>query len=115
MRKVAADAAPLGVHIPGGLGRVGVRVAELDAIVNVIADRLDQRPSLRDVAECRPGELDEAVGLAVTAAEQIDQRFDRKPLQRMLLRAGASSSGAPESAIRKSADSVSRPCGAWMT
>ncbi len=108
MREVPAHAPGRLVRMPGGLGRVGIRVAKLDASVDVIADRMDQWPSLGDVTEFRPRELDETVGLAVTAAEQIDQRFDGELFQRMLhMAAGATSSGAPRSAIRKSADSVS--------
>ena len=63
-------------------------VAELDVSVDVIADRLHQRPALGDVPEFRPGQLKEAVGLAVAAAEQINQRVNGKFLQRMLDRLG---------------------------
>ena len=98
---------------PRRLGRVRMLVAELDVLVDVIADRLHQRPALRDVAELRPGRADEAVGLAVAAAEQIDQRFDGQLLQRMLDRPGRHLVRLAAVLIRKSVDSVESPAGAW--
>jgi hypothetical protein len=56
---------------------------------------LHQLPSLRDIAELGPRDLDEAIGFAITAAEQIDQRIDREVLQGMLL-------GARRHLIRRS-------------
>ena len=103
MGEVAANAAPFAVRIPGGFGRAGVLVAEGDAVVDVIADRLDQRPSLGDFAELRPRDLDEAIGFAITAAHEIDQRLDRQLLQRMLLgvrRDLVRRSGVPDQKVR---------------
>src|ERR1700683_459652 len=69
MGKVAADAAALLVRLPGAFGRARVRVAELDVAVDVIANRLHQRPALGRGAEFGPRQLDEAIGFAVPAAE----------------------------------------------
>src|SRR5208282_341219 len=85
MGEVAAHAAALGMRVPGGFGRAGVLVAEFDAVVDVVADRLHQRPAFCDIAELGPRDLYETIGFAVTAAEQIDQRLDRELLQGMLI------------------------------
>src|SRR4051812_18443633 len=69
-----------------GFGRVGVRVAESDALVHVVADRLHQRPALRHLAEGCPGELAETIGFAIAAAEEVTERLHRELLQRDLLR-----------------------------
>ncbi len=74
------------MRIPGRFGRAGVLGADCEAVVDVVADRLNQRPSLCDIAELGPRDLGEAIGLAITAAQQIDQRLDRQLLQRMLRR-----------------------------
>jgi hypothetical protein len=49
-------------------------IAELDVPVHKIADRLHARPSGRACAEALPGNLAELVGLAISAAEQVDER-----------------------------------------
>ena len=67
------------------MNRTRVLIAEFYPVVNVITDRLNQRPPFRSIAERRPGDLGKAIGLAVPAAEQINERLDRKLLKRMLL------------------------------
>ena len=63
----------------------------------------------------RPGEVGEPVGLAIAAAEQIDDRVLRQLLDRRLRRADrARTSGSPVSPIWKSAKIFSRPAGATM-
>ena len=74
------------MRIPGRLGRARVLVAEFDAIMDVIADRLHQRPTLRSLAEQGPRRVRQAIGLAVAATEQIDQDLHRQVFQCMLLR-----------------------------
>jgi hypothetical protein len=54
--EIPAHAAPLGVGVPGRLCRARVLVTELYAIVDIVADRLNQRPPLGDIAE--PGPCD---------------------------------------------------------
>ena len=49
-----------------------------------VADRLHQRPARLHLAEQRPRDLGEPVGLAVAAAQQEDQRVDRQLLEPML-------------------------------
>jgi hypothetical protein len=56
-----------------------VSIPELNMVIHIIADSLNQRPSLGDVAELRPGEGHKKVGLAVTATQQINQRLDWQP------------------------------------
>src|SRR6201987_5260285 len=85
MSEVTADAATLAMRVPSSLGWTRVLIAEFYPVVNVIADRLNQRPSFRCIAERGPGDLGKAIGLAVPAAEQINERLDRKLLKRMLL------------------------------
>jgi hypothetical protein len=52
--EVSAHTASLGMRIPCRLGRAGVSVAENDAIVDIIADRIRQRPTLRNLSEQGP-------------------------------------------------------------
>ena len=114
--EVAADAAPLGMRIPGGLGRAGMLVAEFDAIMDVIADRLHQRPALRNLPEQRP-RLVSISGRSRNSGCRAD-RSEHSPagLQAHAAPPAArSSSGSPLSRIRKSADIVRRPAGARIT
>ena len=84
--EVPANAAPLVMGIPRRSGPARVLVTEPHAVVDVIADRLNQRPSLADFAESGPCETDQAIRLAITAAEQINQDVHRQRLQRTLRR-----------------------------
>ena len=54
-------------------------------MVDIIADRLRQRPTLRNLSEQRPCQIRQAIDLAVAAAEQIDQNLHRQVFERMLL------------------------------
>ena len=76
--EVPAHAASLGMGIPRRLCRAGMGVAEGDAIVDIVADRLHQRPTLRNLREQGPRRIRQAIGLAVAAAEQIDQHLHRQ-------------------------------------
>ena len=75
MRKVAANAGALLVDIVRRLHVMGVLVAEGDVVVDEVDDRLHPRPALRRVAEQRPGDVSELVGLAIAARHQILQDF----------------------------------------
>ena len=55
--------------------------------VDEIADRLDATPAGRGVAEQLPGDRQQALGIAVAAPEQKDQRLLGQRLDRRLLRA----------------------------
>src|SRR5262249_17764630 len=55
VRKVAADAAPLDHHLGRGLGGARVLIAETHVRMDEVADRLHARPTLRRLAETRPG------------------------------------------------------------
>ena len=87
MGEVAAHAALLVIRVPGGVGRAGVLIAEGDAVVNVVADRLHPRPP-GGIARTgsRPGR--QLVGLAIAAAEQKDQDVIRQVLEGGLSRVG---------------------------
>jgi len=76
--KVAAHAATLDHDVGGGPGRAGVLVAEGDMGMNEIADRLHARPARRCRAEAGPSRVHETIGLAVSAAQQEDQRVVRQ-------------------------------------
>jgi hypothetical protein len=56
------------------------------AIVDIIADRFHERPTLPDLPKKGPRHIRQAIGLAIAAAEQIDQDLHRQVFQRMLLR-----------------------------
>src|ERR1700746_237181 len=89
MSEVTADAPTLAMRVPSSLDWTRVLIAEFYPVVNVIADRLNQRPSFRSIAERRPGDLGKAIGLAVPAAEKVNERLGRKLLKRMLLGVGS--------------------------
>ena len=116
MGEVAADAACAPCR-PSQAVRVGagVLVAEGDAVVDVVADRLDPRPARRRIAEQRPGGVREPVGVAVAAAQQEDEHVVGQVLDRVLL--GVRHDGIGLAASRctmKSVEIVSRPAGATM-
>ena len=54
-------------------------------VIYVVANCLNERPSLSHIAKFGPGELHEPIRLAIAAAEQINERFDGKLFQSMLL------------------------------
>ncbi len=59
-------------------------IAERQVLVDIIADRLHQRPARRHVPEQRPRDVGETVGLAVAAAEQKNQRLHRQVFEGVL-------------------------------
>src|ERR1700692_3094 len=85
MGEIPAHAPAFGMGVPCRLGRACMLIAELDAIVNVIADRLHQMPTSANISELRPCDIDEAVGLAISAAEEENERVHRQVRERMLL------------------------------
>src|SRR5271166_2696504 len=90
--------------LPGGHGLARMLVAEGDVAMDEIADRLDARPSRRRAFEEFPGHRGQAVGLAVTAAQEKDQRLGRQVLDRVL-------SGRRDNYIRQAGimnDAISR-------
>src|SRR5271155_2932105 len=84
MGKVAANAESFPVPVPSRARRACVRVAEGQAVMHIVANRLDACPSWRHATEKRPGGIRETVGLAVAAAEQKFQRLDGQILYRDL-------------------------------
>ena len=73
MGEVPAHASPLRECVRCRPRGIGVRVAEADALVDEIADRLNALPPRRDAAEHAPRDIRQLVGLAIAAAEEIDQ------------------------------------------
>jgi hypothetical protein len=59
-------------------------VAKGDVAMDVIADRLDARPTGGRLGEELPGDVGQAVGLALAAAQEIDDRLGRQVLDRVL-------------------------------
>src|SRR5215208_6082326 len=88
MSKVAADAKALFMPIPRRARRTGIRIAEGQAVVHIVADRLNPLPPWPHVAEARPGGIREAIGLAVSAAEKKLERLRGQVLDRNLTRTG---------------------------
>ena len=84
MGKVPAYAAPLDERLHGGPCRACMGIAEAQVIVHEIADRLNARPTGRRPAEIRPGEIHQALGLAITAGQKIHQRIVRQFADLML-------------------------------
>ena len=95
VRKVAADALAFVEDFPGRHRRARMLVAEGDVAMDEIADRLNACPARRRVAEEVPGRLGQAVGLAVAAAQEKNQRLVRQILYRVLPAEGATASGRP--------------------
>src|SRR5215207_7364465 len=85
MGVVTADPALLGVSLSGCAGRARVLVAERDMVVDEVADRLHPHPAGRRRREQPPSLVRQAVGFAVPAAEQKQQRVYGQRLNRMLL------------------------------
>ena len=88
MGEVPTHAGALLIGFPGGLGRTRVLVAEGEVVVDEVADRLHASPSGRRCREQAPGDLRQSVRLAITAAEQVQQRLFRQVLHRVLRRVG---------------------------
>ncbi len=86
MREVAADSAALHIGFVGGLGGARMLVAEGDVIMHEVADRLHARPAERRMPEQAPRIVGQAIGLAITAAEQKQHALDREVLDLMLER-----------------------------
>src|SRR5271169_3320958 len=84
MGKVATNANAFLVPVPSRPSRACVRVAEGQAIMHIVANRLDACPSWRHATEKRPSGIRKTVGLAVAAAEQKFQRLVGQILYRDL-------------------------------
>ena len=85
MSEISADANPLLVAFRGRAIGSRVMITELDSIVDVIANRLNALPSTVNMAESGPSEIAQLLDIAVSAAEQIDQRFVRETINLPLL------------------------------
>ena len=82
---VAAHAFALLERLPGRSRRSRILVAERDVAMDPVADRLDAPGAGRRVAEQVPGDAGQPIGLAVTAAEQEDERLLREIFHGMLV------------------------------
>ena len=61
------------------------RVTEHDVVVDEVADRLHAAPARRrELAKSLPGGLGQPIGLAIAAAQQIDQDLSRQILHGVL-------------------------------
>ncbi len=65
---------------------MGVLIAEGDMVVHEVGDGLNPRPARRGIAEQRPGDVGELVGLAIAARHQVQQQLVRQLVDRDLLR-----------------------------
>ena len=88
MREVTADADPLIEGLQRRPGVVRLLVVEGDVSVDVVADCLNAVPSGGRLTEEVPRGLRQAIGVAISAAEQEDQRFLWQVRNRNLLCVG---------------------------
>ena len=84
MGVVTAHAVAFIESLAGRLGRPCVLVAECDVVVDVVADRLDARPARRRLGKELPGDVRQAIRLAIAASQEIDDRLCRQVLDRVL-------------------------------
>src|SRR5258708_5727353 len=89
MGEVAADADALIVAFGSGAVAAGVMVAERNALMDIVADRLHPGPSAVDAAEQRPCQIGQLLGIAVATAQQIDQDVVGQFTDRNLSRVGS--------------------------
>src|SRR4029453_1401903 len=75
--EVAADALAVGEDLQGGLRGAREFVAELDVLVDEIANRLHAPPAERGAGEQVPSDLGHLVGLAVPTSQEEHQRLLR--------------------------------------
>ena len=85
MRVVAADALALVEGLPRGSRRARVLVAERDVVMDVVADRLHAAGAGGRLPNSSQAMSGQPIGLAVSAAEQEDERLFGKVLDRVLL------------------------------
>jgi len=78
MGEIPADAAAFLVALRRGAVPPGMVVAEFDAVVGVVADRLRSLPSAPDAAEERPGEVRKLLGVAVATCQQEGEDVTRQ-------------------------------------
>src|ERR1700690_3823918 len=91
MGEVAAYADTLGQRVVCCARGPSFGVAEPEAPMNEVADRLHPRPPAIDAAEARPGEIREQLGLAISARAEKRQRVRRKIRYGHRLRGGVES------------------------
>jgi hypothetical protein len=86
MGEIPADAAAFLVALRRGAVPSGMVVAEFNAVVGVVADRLRSLPSAPDASEERPGEVRKLLGVAVATCQQEGEDVTRQrrnvPLRR---------------------------------
>ena len=61
-------------------------IAEFEALMHVVADRLDTLPAAGNASEQGPGEIRKSLGIAIAASNQVDQRLVRQYIDAPLLR-----------------------------
>src|SRR5918993_3406473 len=86
MGEVTADTNLLVVALPRGPGRAGILIIEHEAFVHIVADCLHPCPPTLDTAKQTPCRIRELVGLAVSAAEEINEHIIWKRINRVLVR-----------------------------
>jgi hypothetical protein len=83
---IAAHAGAIAERLPRGPAGAGVFVAKSDVLVDVVAHRLDPAPSRRRLAEERPRDVGQPIGLAVAAGQQERQGIVGEVRHGMLVR-----------------------------
>src|ERR1700675_1471123 len=110
MREVPADAATFFVAFRGGPVSPRVMVAELDALVSVVADRLRPLPAALNAAKERPCQGRQLFGVAVATSHKEGKKVTGQFGYVPLLRRGAyTSSGSPLSSTTNSLRTSSSP------
>jgi non-ribosomal peptide synthetase component F len=85
MREVSADSSALAERLGGSPCRPREFIADIDVIMNEVADRLNARPARRLVLELCPVEVLEDVAFARATLQQIGQRLSRELFDRNLI------------------------------
>ena len=73
VRKVAADTVPPLDHLGGGEIRAPGTKPVFDVGMDPVANGLHSRQTMRDLPEKIPGEIQQFIGIAITAGERVAQ------------------------------------------
>jgi hypothetical protein len=111
MSEVPTDTAAFLMALRGGAVPPGMVVAELEAVMGVVTDRLCSLPAALDAAKERPGQVRQFFGVAV-AASRKGRTSPGSSAMSHCCADGLTSSGRPLSSTMNSLRTSRRPGGA---
>ena len=85
MGEISTNASAFHMCIPRRFCRVRMLISKCKVAVYVVANCLNEWPSLLHIAKFGPGEIHETIRLAIPAAKKIDERLNGELFQGMLL------------------------------